>query len=321
VNRFDRISAILILLQTKKWITAGEIAQRYGVSVRTVYRDIRTLEEAGIPLGAEAGRGYFIVDGFHLPPVMFTPDEAGSLLMAGKLMEKMADQSIGRGFRSALDKIRAVLPDPEKGFLEKLDRGIEVFYNPPFQGSNHPSNVLSHIQRALADRRVLRIDYQALSQSRSNTNREVEPIVLCFYSMHWHLIAYCRLRDEYRDFRGERITSMSRPDAHGPTRDIQTASQYFSTLEAKADLCEVVIRVDRQTAGYLSTSKYYYGFISEVEYNGYTEMYLVSSDIGYTARWLLAFAPGVEIVSPPELQKIFINQIEILKNRYLPKSC
>jgi len=101
VNRFDRISAILILLQTKKWITAGEIAQRYGVSVRTVYRDIRTLEEAGIPLGAEAGRGYFIVDGFHLPPVMFTPDEAGSLLMAGKLMEKMADQSIGRGFRWA----------------------------------------------------------------------------------------------------------------------------------------------------------------------------------------------------------------------------
>lgn len=321
MNRFDRISAILVLLQTKKWITAGEIAQRYGVSVRTVYRDIRTLEEAGIPLGAEAGRGYFIVEGFHLPPVMFTPDEAGSLLLAGKLMDKMADQSVGRGFRSALDKIRAVLPDREKDFLEKLDRGIEVFYNPSFQGSNHPSNVLSHIQRALADRRVLRIDYQALSQSGTTKDREIEPIVLCFYSMHWHLIAYCRLRSEYRDFRVDRIISITITDEHCPTREIQNASQYFSALDAKNVFSEVVIRVDRQIAGYLSTSKYYYGFISEAEYDGYTEMYLVSTDIDYTARWLLAFAPGIEVVSPPELQKIFINRIEMLKNCYLPKNC
>ena len=85
MNRIDRITAILIQLQSKKIVTAKEIAQRFNKSLRTVYRDIRTLEEAGIPIGAEAGKGYYLVDGYLLPPVMFTPGEVGSLITAAKV--------------------------------------------------------------------------------------------------------------------------------------------------------------------------------------------------------------------------------------------
>ncbi len=80
MNRIDRLSAILIQLQSKQVVKAQEVADRFGISLRTVYRDIKSLEEAGIPIGAEAGKGYFIMDGYHLPPVMFTKEEASALL-------------------------------------------------------------------------------------------------------------------------------------------------------------------------------------------------------------------------------------------------
>jgi len=317
MNRFDRVSAILVLLQTKRWVTANEISERFEVSKRTIYRDLQTLQEAGIPIGAEAGKGYFIVEGFHLPPVMFTPDEASSLILVGKLIEKMADQSIGKGYNSALEKIRAILPEKEKTYLEKLDKGIEVFYSSSLISSDLAGNILSEIQRVLANKLVITIDYHSLHKDETITNRDVEPIVLCFYSMHWHLIAYCRLRGEFRDFRVDRIKRVTLTNEISPKREIQNAQQFFSTLDEKADLKEIILKIDKKTSAHLSNSKYYYGFISETEFEDYNELYLISSDLDYTARWLLSLPEGLEIISPDELKTKFIALIKSLKNRFL----
>lgn len=317
MNRFDRVSAILVMLQTKKWVTANEISERFEVSKRTIYRDIQTLQEAGIPLGAEAGKGYFIVDGFHLPPVMFTPDEAGSLLLAGKLIEKMADQSIDQGFKSALEKIRAILPEKEKFYLQKLDDGIEVFFNSNLNSSDTIRNIIPEIQGALANKLVVNIDYHSLHKNETTENRSIEPIVLCFYSMNWHLIAYCRLREEFRDFRIDRIKKISITNENCPMREIQNAIQFFSRLEKEGNIKEVVLKIDKKTSTHLSTTKYYYGFISEVEYDDYIEMHLISNDLDYTAKWLLTFPEGIEIAAPEELRVKFINLIKSLKKRFL----
>lgn len=305
------------MLQTKNWVTANEISERFEVSKRTIYRDIQTLQEAGIPIGAEAGKGYFIVDGFHLPPVMFTPDEAGSLLLAEKLIEKMADQSIGQGFKSALEKIRAILPEKEKFYLQNLDDGIEVFFNSNLSSSNAVRNIIPEIQRALANKQVIQIDYHSLHKNETVDNRLVEPIVLCFYSMNWHLIAYCRLREEFRDFRIDRIKKISITNEKCPKREIQNAMQFFSRLEKEENLKEVILKIDKKTSAFLSNTKYYYGFISEVEHDGYIEMHLISNDLDYTAKWLLTFPEGVEIFAPEELRVKFINLIKSLKNRFL----
>src|SRR5688572_4016812 len=102
MNRIDRISAILIHLQSRKIVKAQDIADRFNISLRTVYRDIRTLEEAGIPLMGEAGVGYSIMDGYKLPPVMFTTEEATAFLTAEKLVEKLTDQATKRCYQSAM---------------------------------------------------------------------------------------------------------------------------------------------------------------------------------------------------------------------------
>ena len=118
MNRIDRVSAILIHLQSRRVIRASEIAERFNISLRTVYRDIKTLEEAGIPIMGEAGIGYSIMDGYKLPPIMFTREEAISFLTAEKFIENLTDASTANNYKSALYKIKAILKTTEKVHLE-----------------------------------------------------------------------------------------------------------------------------------------------------------------------------------------------------------
>jgi predicted DNA-binding transcriptional regulator YafY len=124
-----------------------------------VYRDVRALEEAGVPIGAEAGVGYFLMDGYHLPPVMFSKEEAGALLTGEKLLEKMSDKSVGRHFSEAMRKIRAVLRTREKEYLESLEAGIVVHRVSAPGQEGFPNHFLSSIQQAVAERKVLEMEY------------------------------------------------------------------------------------------------------------------------------------------------------------------
>ncbi|MBN1413718.1 MAG: YafY family transcriptional regulator [Bacteroidales bacterium] len=310
MNRIDRISAILIQLQTKKYITAGEIAERFFISKRTVYRDLKALEEAGIPLGAEPGRGYFLVEGFHLPPVMFTSHEANALLIAGKMVEKFTDQSVSRQFESALYKIKSVLPEKEKQLLADLHTTIQVFYSPAAEPS---PGYLSDLQLAVAQRRTLTIDYRSQYKEEHTKNRIIEPIGICFYSMNWHLIAYCRMREEYRDFRIDRIQSLKTNEEVFIPKNRLSMHEYFSRLTKEADLTEVILRFDKSTAAVLQNIKYYYGFVSEEKIGDQTEMDFLVNDLNYFGRWLLMFADGMEVISPIELKNILKDLIRKIR--------
>ena len=160
MNRIDRLTAILIQMQTKRIVKAEEIADRFEISLRTVYRDVKALMEAGVPIGSEAGKGYFIVDGYHLPPVMFTQEEGSAMLFAGKLVEKMTDKSIRKEFESALLKIKAVLNEAEKDHLENLHAHVEVMKH-PHDEQPFPNHFLTSIQKAAVDKEVLRIEYSS----------------------------------------------------------------------------------------------------------------------------------------------------------------
>src|SRR5690606_19543314 len=125
-NRFDRIVSILIQLQSKKTVRAQELAERFDVSLRTIYRDIRSLNTAGIPIIGEAGTGYSMMEGYRLPPVMFTRQEAGSFVAAEKLMQHFTDRNLLKHFESAMYKIKSVLRGSEKEWVETLDSYISI---------------------------------------------------------------------------------------------------------------------------------------------------------------------------------------------------
>ena len=315
MNRIDRVSAILIHLQSKKYVTSSELAKRFEISKRTVYRDIRALEEAGIPLGAEPAKGYFLVDGFHLPPVMFTRDEAGALLTAGKMVEKLTDQSVNSHFQSAMFKIKSILPPIEKQYLEDLHSNIEVFYSLKSDFSN---NHISEIQFAMAHKRLISIDYQSISTDEETLSRILEPVGLCFYSLGWHLIAFCRLRNNYRDFRVDRIKQLKLLDETFTSRQNRTVKEYFYQLsQSDSELKEVCLRFNKAVARQLQTMKYYYGFIEEEDHGQTVVMTFITSDLKYMARWLLMYANDIEVVSPAELKKLLVDHISSIKNRFL----
>ena len=185
MNRIDRLTAILIQLQTKQVVTAQEIANRFEISLRTVYRDVRALEEAGVPIGAEAGKGYFLSEGFHLPPVMFTPEEANALMLGSKLIEGQTDNSIKHHFYEAMLKIKSVLKNAEKEGLQALEEKIEV--SSPFQNQNEefPNDFLSTIQKALIKDNLLSFKYYS-NYNGEYSERQVEPMGLVLYSGAWH---------------------------------------------------------------------------------------------------------------------------------------
>ena len=191
MNRIDRVTAILIQLQSKKIVRAQEIADRFSISLRTVYRDIKTLEEAGIPLAGEAGVGYSIMEGYRLPPVMFTKEEAIAFLTAEKMVEKLTDPSSVEHYRSAMFKIKAVLRYGEKDLLEDMSSYIEVVENPYLPAKENNPIHLQTILKSIAAKEILDIGYFA-NHTQQYSNRDVEPVGIFYQGNYWYLIAYCR---------------------------------------------------------------------------------------------------------------------------------
>lgn len=316
MNRIDRVSAILIQLQSKKFVTAEEIANRFEISKRTAYRDLKALEEAGVPVGAEPGKGYFLIDGYHLPPVMFTNSEASSLLTAEKIVEKIADKSVNEQYKSAMYKIRAVLPEKEKHYLERLDANIEIFHYAPKVAPEAPNNYILEVQQALVNRKVLKIDYRAGYNEELVHNRFVEPVGLCFYSMCWHLIGFCRYRNDYRDFRLDRIFNLSTTDELYNPREIKSVKEFFKLMQNSYELEQVTVRFPKTQARLIQTIRYYYGFIGEEERDDYVDLNFVVNDTDYFVRWLMMYSDVAEVVSPDKFKDAFANFIKNVKNRF-----
>ncbi|WP_109300910.1 YafY family protein [Aquimarina sp. AU474] len=221
MKRLHRLTAILVKLQSKKIVQAAELADKFEVSLRTIYRDMQALTDAGVPIGAEAGTGYFLVDGYSLPPVMFTEKEANALLTASKIIETNNDQSLINEYQEAIDKVIAVLKTTQKKKLEILEQRIFT-YN---RTAVYPSNSLSIIQQAITDFRVLEIQYTtALKES---SKRLIEPLGVYFTNNTWILIAYCRLRKDYREFRTDRIANLIETQEIFPSQQF-TLEDYYN---------------------------------------------------------------------------------------------
>ena len=204
MNRIDRLFGLVTLLQAQRYVPAERLAVQFGISLRTVYRDIRALGEQGIPVSFEAGRGYCLVPGYFLPPVSFTAEEASALLLLETLGATLADRSIQPLVAAALQKVRAVLHAPDQARLAQLAGSIQLAV-PEYQ--EHPTPHLAPMQLAIAGRQVLELVYR--DKEGRDTRRRVEPIGLVFYNFTWHLVGWCQLRQAYREFRVARVRQLT----------------------------------------------------------------------------------------------------------------
>lgn len=209
-KRISRLIAILTQLQTKRILTSGAIAETFGVSKRTIFRDLKALEQAGVPIVTEEGKGFSLMEGYKIPPVMFTENEASALVTTEHLVLKNRDSSLIKEYLGAITKVKAVLGRSAKEKMELLSSRIAVS---PAIPNAVGSDSLSLIQNALTSFRVLDILYQSEHGSQS-TRRKIEPFAF-YYSLqqNWTLIAWCRLRRDYRMFRLDRMSGINMLEA------------------------------------------------------------------------------------------------------------
>jgi predicted DNA-binding transcriptional regulator YafY len=304
MNRLERITSILLMLQSRRKITAQQLADHFETSVRTIYRDVRVLEEAGVPVGAEAGVGYFIMDGYSLPPVMFTREEAAAMLTGEKLLHRFGDASVNREFKTAMHKIRSVLRSGEKEFLETLEQSMAVYGSRKKQADeSFPDHFISSIQQALVKQQVIEIDYYAV-HSEETSKRKVEPIGLSHMSGHWHLYAWCRLRGAVRDFRSDRIKTLRLLDEHYDKQKLPTLDSLVCMYSNPENLHRIEIRVDRELARGSAEMKHWLGLVEERKQDDYSDMVFLHYSLPEFARWLLLWGNKATVTHPPELREI-----------------
>lgn len=208
--RLARLTNILTQLQSKSLVTARQLAEKHQVSLRTIYRDIRTLEQSGVPIITEEGRGYSIMEGYQLPPIMFTESEAHALITAAQFINKNKDESFRKEYHSAITKIKSVLRYPQKEKIELLSKRLQIREN---KLDEKTSNYLMKVQEAITNYQILKLSYLSLKEEESV--RKIEPFALYSTQGNWIMVAFCQVRQAFRAFRLDCIQSL------------QSTSQYF----------------------------------------------------------------------------------------------
>jgi predicted DNA-binding transcriptional regulator YafY len=210
MRRSDRLFDIIQTLRTAtKPMTAASLAERLEVNVRTIYRDVATLQARRVPIEGAAGFGYMLRRGFDLPPLMFTTDEIEAVAVAVRMLRRTGDRGLQSAAKSVLSKVTVGLPDALRDHLTA----------PPFFVSDHgapapPVADLTAIRAAIRDERKLRLNY--CDEKGNRTRRKVWPVAIAYCAESTLVSAWCELRDDYRHFRVDRILDFSILDERFP---------------------------------------------------------------------------------------------------------
>lgn len=293
MNRVDRLMAYLLLFQSRGLLRAQDFAQEFEISERTVYRDIQALCEVGVPIVALPGEGYRLMEGYYLPPITFSADEARSLYLAISMLSGLASAGPTRtAALAALEKIRAVLPAAALRQVEALEAIIHFYAMPGFS-LNFDDRTLLTLQEAIHQRRVVQLHYHAL-HTNEVTQRDVEPLELAFVDKTWLLSAYCRLRQEPRAFRLDRIDRLVVRDEHFTPRQAT-----LTESRTENEPFTVTVRFDPAIVRWVKERQHYSFTTAKAE----NVMVYRLRALEQIESWLLSWGDKMEVLEPAVLRE------------------
>ena len=292
MNRIDRLFAILLTLQQKRRVRAQDLARQFELSKRTIYRDLSALNQMGIPIAALPGEGFELVEGYYLPPLMFTENEAIALLLGSRLLAQQAAGSVTHSADSALAKIQVALPEQVRARSEALTN-IIGFVTPQAKFDLDDPQLLL-IQNAIQEKRVLHLRYRGYKKDEV-TERDVEPHQLFYADGVWYLEAYCRLRKGMRDFR------LSRMETIKPRRDI--FRQKRTGKPQAQPIIVIKIRFAPNAVRWVREQQHY-GYQGDEKETplGTVMVYHVNNE-SEIIPWILGWGTSAEVLAPQKLRK------------------
>jgi predicted DNA-binding transcriptional regulator YafY len=293
MNRIDRLFGITTRLQARGHLRAGDLANIFEVSTRTIYRDMAALSESGVPIVSLPGRGYSLVDGYFLAPLILSTREATALLLGARLLAGQASAETARAAEEAVTKLLAVISEDSRRELRELDDILDV-------APSHKLRVrldLGDLQvralwQAILERRVTTLRYFGRNRGQQ-TVRQIEPLRLGYVNGAWYLTAYCRVRQEERAFRLDRIESLQVEAARFPPRP--------AVPRPERPAIDVLVRFRGDMSRWVR-ERQHWSFVAE---EGTSDEVLARyrlRDLDEIAPWLLGWGTAAEVIAPPELR-------------------
>ena len=309
MNRVDRLLGYLIIFQSRELVRAQDLAARFEVSERTVYRDVDALVELGVPLVGVAGEGYRLMAGYSLPPVMFTEAETHALFVAIAMLQGLTqDGPTKAAATTAREKVQAILPTTTLQRAEALQKvlGFYAVGRPPV---NLDDERFVQLQQAIDRHQIVYLHYHA-QHSNSISARDVEPLHLAFLDNVWLLHGYCHLRQDYRNFRLDRIDHLTVKREKFAARPVKLPRLQDKSLR-------VLVRFDANIVRWVREAQHltFAEEIEEDEEGNVVMAYHVGSSAQF-ARWLLSWGDEMEVISPPNMRAEIAHAAQAMATRH-----
>jgi predicted DNA-binding transcriptional regulator YafY len=226
MRRADRLFRIVSLLRSGRMMTGAQLAERLQISQRTLYRDVSDLQRTGTPIEGETGVGYTLRRNGHIPPMHFTPDELTSLVLGARMASAWGSDATAASANDALLKIEAALPPEHRSRVDRV-----LLFAPRFSHPAQMKKLLDRLHGACTDLLVTRFGYT--NEAGLESERAVHPLGLYFWGNRWTLVAWCRLRNDFRHFRLDRMREVALSDEHFTSKRGQRLSDFLRIVHAK----------------------------------------------------------------------------------------
>lgn len=302
-NRTERLFNIILVLQNRPNMSSRDLADHFGVSRRTIFRDLRALGEAGVPLTYAGEGGYEILDGYQLHPLMLTAREAAVLLVGTDFMKTQSDESLRADAEQVALKIRAELPEEVQEYVDRLRERtvLDPYWVNAVRAVNEAEGHWHKVAEAVARQHTLAMRY--LVQSRGEmTQRRIDPLGLIYYTDHWNVVAFDHLRKDIRSFRLDQIEriQVSGTRFHWPEgfdleayvreRGVITGGEEIRIRIPKGRFAQARSRIPATVEG-----------IEEVD--GGVQVTFTFENLEYLSHWVLRMADDVEVLAPESLRR------------------
>ncbi|SEU09442.1 YafY family protein [Paenibacillus sp. NFR01] len=315
MNKTDRMLAIVIELQRKGVLRAEDLAAKFETSVRTIYRDVQALSEAGVPVAGAPGLGYSLMEGYFLPPVSFTPEEAVALLIGAEFVEMRLDAEYGEKARSSQEKIEAILPESVREETERIRSVIRLLNEKGAKTRGQEKETFKQLRRAILQKRRVRFRYAKNlpdPDGSRHSERTVDPYGLVFLQGLWMLVAFCGLRQDIRHFRLSRMNELAVLD------DSFSIVPGFRFQDHRSiDDRKVTVRlwVDPSVADRVQESDNFYMESFEPGDKGWLATFRVRR-VEDLLQWTLGWGAAVQVLEPESLRERVREEIQKMLERY-----
>ena len=314
-NTATRLITLIFLLQNQPNQKASELAEKLGVSLRTIHRYFEMLDEMGIPVYSERGPygGFSLVRGYKMPPLVFTLEEAVAVVLGTGIVEEMWGDLYREAARGALAKLENLLPEEQVREVAWA-RGSLIATGMNRADLRALTPALEKLRRAIREHRSINMKYQT-SQVPHPSQRGLDPYALVHRWGWWYVVGFCHVHQEIRTFRVDRISEIALSDTtFSPSSNFNLQAYLKNELSAPSQVT-ARLRFEPDFANILAGNHSYWETV-ETKSDGSVEVTFPSPSLEWAASTTLAYGPAVEVLEPPELRVMVAEWLEAALRKY-----